>query len=110
MKDITSLHERETQNGDHENSVKLGHIFDPGSIAVIGVSNNMLNPGMLFFEPLINNGFKGKAYAVHPDGGQARRLPVYKNLSDIPGPVDHVIVCIRRAIPHSLWRNAWSKG
>lgn len=69
-------------------------IFYPRSIAVVGASRNRLKFGTLYLDALINAGFKGKLYPVHPDGGEVSGLEAFPSVRDIPGPVDYVIVAI----------------
>ena len=69
-------------------------IFYPKSIAVVGASPNPLKFGNRYLEALINTGYKGKLYPVHPGGGLISGLEAYSTVRDIPGPVDYVIVAI----------------
>ena len=98
----------QTEGGN--NGMHLDGIFHPNSVAVVGVSNAMMSPGLVFLEPLLNSGFKGTAYAVHRNGGEVLGLPCYRSISDIPGPVDHVIVCIPARYTPSLIEECVAKG
>lgn len=69
-------------------------IFYPKSIAVVGASPNPLKFGNRYLEALINTGYKGKLYPVHPGGGLISGLEAYSTVREIPGPVDYVIVAI----------------
>lgn len=45
-------------------------------------------------ESLLGSDFRGKIYPVHPNGGEIAGLGIYRNLNDIPDPVDYIICCI----------------
>jgi acyl-CoA synthetase (NDP forming) len=75
----------------------LSGIFDPKSVAVVGVSSKGPGPqfgGADFVDALLSCGFKGNIYPINPKGGEVLGLKVYPSLRDISGPVDYVICCI----------------
>lgn len=67
-------------------------ILHPKSIAVVGASKNPGKVGYAVFRNLLN--FKGKLYPVNPQAEDILGIPVYKTLSDIPEPVEMVVVAI----------------
>ena len=71
-------------------------IFHPRSIAVVGASEDHVRPGGAFFQNLVTAGFKGGLYPVNLKGGKIGEYDVYRHLTDIPHPVDLVIVSIPR--------------
>lgn len=78
-------------------------IFYPKSIAVIGVSSNIFKVSSLWLKAVMDAGFTGPIYPVHPRGGEFLGLKVYSNVREIPGIVDYVIVSIpREAVPDML--------
>ncbi|MDD5289542.1 MAG: CoA-binding protein, partial [Dehalococcoidales bacterium] len=70
----------------------LEDILHPKSIAVAGASN--AGSGGRFLAPLMELGFKGKIYPVHPNHQEVMGLKCYPTVRDIPEPVDHVISSI----------------
>jgi acyl-CoA synthetase (NDP forming) len=82
----------------------LGKIFQPRSVAVVGVSSGGLKHqfgGANFVHALLQCGFRGNIYPVNPKDGEVLGLKVYPSLSAIPEPVDYVICCIPAAqVPH----------
>jgi acetyltransferase len=80
------------------------YMFNPRSVAVVGVSSGMLNPAtIIFLNNLISFGYKGEIYPINPNESEVCGLKVYPNIRDIPGPVDHVISAIpARMIPQLL--------
>lgn len=78
-------------------------IFYPKSIAVVGVSQNVMKAGSFWFKTIVDAGFEGNVYPVNPRGGEFMGHKVYPALKAIPGPVDYVIVSIpREAVPSLL--------
>jgi acyl-CoA synthetase (NDP forming) len=91
----------------------LGSIFDPKSVAVVGVSSKGLGPqfgGANFVDALLHCGFKGNIYPINPKGGKVLGLKVYPSLTDISGPVDYVVCCIAAPQVPQLVKDCAAKG
>ena len=90
----------------------LDYIFYPRSIAIVGISNDLpkLWIRRLYFDSLIQSGFPGKIYLVNPKGGEMAGFPIYRTLSEIPGPVDHVVVSIPARFTPTLMEECRTKG
>lgn len=84
-------------------------LFHPRSIAVAGVSENVRRPGGAFFQNLIDCGYKGKLYPVNIKGGSFGKLEIFRHVTDIPCPVDLVIVSIPRDGVRELMRDCAAK-
>lgn len=67
----------------------LEDILHPRSIAVAGASEK--GTGGRFLAPLLELGFKGKIYPVHPEHRVVMGLKCYPSVRDIPEQVDHVV-------------------
>lgn len=72
----------------------LDAIFHPRAIAVVGASANPDTPGYDYVRALLEAGFPGAIYPVHPRAEEVLGLPAYPNLRHVPGPVDVVVSCI----------------
>jgi acyl-CoA synthetase (NDP forming) len=72
----------------------LAALLHPHSIAVVGASANPDSPGHDYLRSLIDFGFEGRIYPVHPREKQLLGLDVYRELRSVPGEVDYVISCI----------------
>ena len=72
----------------------LDYIFHPRSVAIVGASGEIESMGSMFLKPYITQGFKGDVYIIHRSKTEVMGLKCYRNLKDIPGPVDYVIVAI----------------
>ena len=67
----------------------------PKSIAIIGASDVPSRVGYMFIANLIECGFDGKIFPVHPRLDSVRDLKVYPNLESIPDSVDLAIVAVK---------------
>jgi acyl-CoA synthetase (NDP forming) len=91
----------------------LDGLFNPKSVAVVGVSTKSKGAGfggINYLDSLLHCGFKGKIYPVNPKGGEIRSLKVYPNIKDIPEPVDYVISCIPASAALELVRDCAAQG
>jgi len=71
---------------------KFESIFYPKSVAVVGVSADEQKAGNRFLRVMQEFGFKGRLYAVNPDGNDMLGLKVYPSVRDIAEPVDLVFI------------------
>ncbi len=75
--------------------MKLKKIFEPRSVAVVGVSaSNPSHPANVIFNK-IRLKYKTRVYCVNPSGGEFFGDPVYRSVSRIPGRVDLAVIVIR---------------
>jgi len=72
----------------------LQHFFSPGSVAVIGASNQ---PGKIGHD-IVNNlklsGFEGAVYPINPKATEILGLKAYPSVTAIEGPVDLAVIAI----------------
>ena len=73
---------------------KFESIFHPRSVAVIGVSAKETGFGTYFLNSLIQFGFKGKIYPVHPGTTEISGLKAYPSVKDISDPIDLAFISI----------------
>ena len=73
----------------------LDAIFNPRAVAVVGVSNAMHRFGGRRFRSLIEGGFKGPLYPVHPTTPEVLGHKTYPSLRELPQPVDLVVIMVR---------------
>jgi acyl-CoA synthetase (NDP forming) len=72
----------------------LSPLLNPQSIAIIGASERPGSAGRLVIENLINLGYQGKIYPVHPKNATVMGYPCYPDIQSIPGPIDMMAVLI----------------
>ena len=69
-------------------------LFRPQSIAVIGASRRRDAIGGAILHNLLDSGFQGPVYPVHPSATHVQSVPAYPTIDAIPGPVDLAVVVI----------------
>ncbi|MCX8175932.1 MAG: CoA-binding protein [Candidatus Bathyarchaeota archaeon] len=78
-----------------EKFYKIDKLFNPNSVAIIGVSLNPTSAGYHYTRHLLDYRFPGKIFPVNPNFNEIFGLKVYPRLKDVPEPsVDYVICCI----------------
>jgi acyl-CoA synthetase (NDP forming) len=74
--------------------VAMNRIFHPRSVAVIGASAEDGKIGNSVMKNLINGGYAGAIYPVHPKAEEILGKKVFKSVLDIPGEVDLAVFAI----------------
>jgi acyl-CoA synthetase (NDP forming) len=90
-------------------------LFEPRSLAVVGVSEDAARPGSQTVEALLRNGYQGRIYPVNPRYPTFQGLQCYACLSDIPDEVDVAVIgvparaaveviedCARKQVPYAV--------
>jgi acetyltransferase len=72
----------------------IRHLFEPGSFAVIGASQDPAKIGHRIFRNILEGGYKGRLYPVSPAGGEILDHAAYKTVEEIDGPVDQATIVI----------------
>ncbi|MBX3598294.1 MAG: acetate--CoA ligase family protein [Rhizobiaceae bacterium] len=81
----------------------MAALFDPASIAFIGASTQKEKLGYRVIRNMLDFGFKGQIYPIHPSADEICGLKVYKSVSDIPGPVERAYVAVgNKSVPDVL--------
>jgi acyl-CoA synthetase (NDP forming) len=88
----------------------LGKIFTPRSIGFVGASTGFGKWGQSLPANLLAHGYPGQVYLVNPKGGQQWGRPVYKSITEVPGPVDLAVVTIPAAMVSGLIKDFQAKG
>jgi acetyl coenzyme A synthetase (ADP forming)-like protein len=84
---------------NHDDIVRqMNRIMKPKSVAVIGASAENGKIGNSVMKNLINGGYKGEIYPIHPKADEILGKKVYKSVKDVPGEIDIAVF----AIPASL--------
>ena len=86
------------------NRTDFQKFFNPGQIAIIGVSTGDYKfGGMSFLIKLQDGGFAGKLYPINPKAKQIRNLKAYPDLLSLPEIPDLAIICVAaRYVPAIL--------
>jgi acetyl coenzyme A synthetase (ADP forming)-like protein len=72
----------------------MNRIMKPDVVAVIGASPEDGKIGNSVMKNLINGGYQGKIYPIHPKAGEIMGLRAYKSVSDVPGNIDVAVFAI----------------
>ena len=72
----------------------LDRMFVPRGLAVIGGVGGFGSFGYNIVVSHILYGYPGNLYPISPKGGEIAGYKVYKNLRDVPGPVDLVSIAV----------------
>lgn len=89
-------------------------LFDPASIAVVGVSQNPSKIGSVIYHRLIKNKnlgiLKAEVYPINPKISSLNGVKVYSSISEIQDDVDLVVIAIpAEAVPEAV-REAGEKN
>lgn len=85
-------------------------IFYPKSQAVIGASANLNNFGGRYLRVLLDFGYAGKVFPVHPRESEILELKTYPSVIDIPEPVDFATISIPAAAVPQVVEECLAKG
>jgi len=88
----------------------LDMFFNPGSVAVIGASENPKKLGHRILLNVVNGGYKGAIYPINPTAKEILGLKCYPSVSDIPGPLDMAVIVIPAAAVIGIVDECGRKG
>ena len=71
----------------------LHQFLAPGSIAIIGASLDPTKRGYKALVGLLNDGYAGKIYPIHPKLEEIMGLKTYPSIEQVPEPVDLALIC-----------------
>jgi acetyl coenzyme A synthetase (ADP forming)-like protein len=72
----------------------MNRIMKPKAIAVIGASNETGKIGNSVMKNLINGGYKGTIYPIHPKEAEIMGIKAFKSVKDVPGEIDTAVFAI----------------
>src|SRR4030088_2059011 len=73
---------------------KMTRIMKPKALAVIGASAESGKIGNSVMKNLINGGYKGGIYPIHPNAESIMGKKAYKSVKDVPGDIDVAVFAI----------------
>ena len=73
---------------------KMNRIMKPDALAVIGASSEDGKIGNSVMKNLINGGYKGTIYPIHPKADEIMGIKAYKSVKDVPGDIDVAVFAI----------------
>ena len=72
----------------------LDRLLNPRSIAVVGASQDPNSLGARTLQTLIDNGYAGVLYPVHPRYTEVAGLTAYPSVREIPGGADIAVIAV----------------
>ncbi len=72
----------------------MSRIMMPKSVAVVGASAEDGKIGNSVMKNLINGGYKGDIYPIHPKADEIMGRKAYKSVKDVPGVIDVAVFAI----------------
>jgi len=72
----------------------MNRIMKPDAVAVIGASAEDGKIGNSVMKNLINGGYKGEIYPIHPKADEIMGRKAYKSVKDVPGAIDIAVFAI----------------
>jgi len=73
---------------------QMNRIMKPDAVAVIGASAENGKIGNSVMKNLINGGYQGAIYPIHPTAAEILGKKAYKSVRDVPGVIDVAVFCI----------------
>jgi acetyl coenzyme A synthetase (ADP forming)-like protein len=73
---------------------QMNRIMKPQAVAVIGASSEDGKIGNSVMKNLINGGYQGKIYPIHPKAEEIMGMQAYKSVKDVPGTIDVAVFAI----------------
>ncbi len=73
---------------------QMNRIMKPDAVAVIGASNESGKIGNSVMKNLINGGYQGEIYPIHPSADSIMGKKAYKSVKDVPGVIDVAVFAI----------------
>ena len=72
----------------------MNRIMQPKAVAVIGASDEAGKIGNSVMKNLINGGYKGQIYPIHPKAAEIMGHKAYKSVKDVAGEIDTAVFAI----------------
>jgi acetyl coenzyme A synthetase (ADP forming)-like protein len=73
---------------------QMNRIMKPDAVAVIGASAENGKIGNSIMKNLINGGYQGAIYPIHPSAGEILGKKAYKSVKEVPGSIDVAVFAI----------------
>lgn len=88
----------------------LDAIFDPKAIAFVGASTSKDKLGYQLIQSLVEFGFTGKIYPVHPTATEICGLKAYPSVASIPAEVDRAYIAVGNKLVPDVLAQCRDKG
>lgn len=89
---------------------QMNRIMRPDTVAVIGASSEDGKIGNSVMKNLINGGYQGKIYPIHPKAEEIMGMTAYKSVLDVPGEIDVAVFAIPAKLVAQALEEVGKKG
>lgn len=73
---------------------KLLKLFEPQSIAIVGITDNPLKWGFRVLFNTLEGGYTGRIYGVNPKRSKVLNIPCYSSIFSLPETVDLAVIIV----------------
>jgi len=88
---------------------ELETFFKPKSIAVVGASKNSTKIGNAALKNILISDYECKVYPINPHEKEILGIKCYKNLADVPGKIELVLISIPAKIVPQIMKDCVQK-
>jgi acetate---CoA ligase (ADP-forming) len=96
--------------GDADDRGRLGALFDPRSLAVVGASDDPAKWGNWIALNALKGGHRRHVFLVNRRGGDVAGHRVYRSLGDLPAPPELVVLAVPEASFEAAVEDALAAG
>ena len=89
---------------------QMNRIMRPKALAVIGASAEDGKIGNSVMKNLINGGYRGKIYPIHPSAGEIMGHKVYRSVKDVADQIDTAVFAIPAKLVAKALEECGQKG
>jgi len=93
-----------------DSAAALKRILTPKSLAVVGASDNFMNPATNLLSTIITCGFEGDIFVIHPREKTALGKPAYPSIADLPEPIDLAIIVVSNKVVPKVLEDCGKRG
>jgi acetyl coenzyme A synthetase (ADP forming)-like protein len=109
---ITDFTQREPRYRPSQDEIlaSMRRIMQPDAVAVIGASAEDGKIGNSVMKNLINGGYAGEIYPIHPRAEEILGRRAYPSVLDVPGDIDVAVFCIPAKFVSGVVEEVGRKG
>ncbi|HWY72189.1 MAG TPA: acetate--CoA ligase family protein, partial [Burkholderiaceae bacterium] len=98
------------QRSQEEIVRQMNRIMRPKALAVIGASAEDGKIGNSVMKNLINGGYRGQIYPIHPSAAEIMGYKAYKSVKDVADPIDTAVFAIPAKLVAKALEECGQKG
>jgi acetyltransferase len=88
----------------------LESLFNPQAVAVIGASASPAKLGHSVLDNIVKFGFQGQVHPINPKEKEILGRKCYPRVTDVPGPVDLVVIVVPNKFVAQVMEDCGAKG